>query len=246
MRTARVNRWRSACRRETTAAYRVLPHVCHLATVPLFVVAFGACMATGPQTTKVAVHRPSGAGVEVLKQPPDSPMVQPVLSPSAASDSGAAEPACTKAPIGRYGTWTPTSADVLRVINQVDESCGSQPWRPTAVDACMREQAQFNVTVAGVIVGRMDGEPSRAAACDLSLSSAEWKGRRFIVARTGVSSGPTVIGWNHVFEMTKGTPVRYLTNDPRCQDFPGVPFSRPVPPGWDSLPEDLQYVLCWE
>lgn len=106
----------------------------------------------------------------------------------------------------------------------------------------MQRLGQSNVKVmAGVMVGDRGTDRS----CVLSVSSAEWEGRRFIAIRSDVRDQATFFNFASAFELKPGGPVR-VTDD--CQGEPTAPTgpagARLKPGGWEKFPEGLRDRLC--
>jgi hypothetical protein len=179
---------------------------------------------------------------------PASPPAVPTPSASASATSSAsppdpdATPKCEKGP-EHYGAWRPSAADIARVAPIfVVTDCGPKDWRGPAIKACIDELKQPSVTV---MYGEMTGNKGTPHACQLSVSGAEWGGRRFIVVHDFFRHEGTFWAFNSIYEVTGGAPVVFLDGGENYTALCDSPDpATPQPPGWKSFPADLQKYFC--
>ncbi len=189
--------------------------------------------------------------------PPPSPDCPPCPSPApcpsaapsatAAVDAGPPAPAPDDNPWcspgdANYGAWTATREEVVAAARKLKAACAPPDWFMQAAGDCMQRLGRSSVRV---LAGVMDGERATQMACDMSVTSAEWNGRRWIAIRSDIRDGHAFYAYADAFEMKPTGPVQ-VTN--QCQGSPTAatgPYGRRLEPaGWEKLPKDLRERLC--
>lgn len=94
--------------------------------------------------------------------------------------------------------------------------------------------------------GVMDGDGSTPNACNISVGSADWNGRRWITFNSDIREGHTFFEYVSAIELTaKGLVLS--TNG--CQRLPNGEVTGTFPPlvprGWGSFPDKLKARLCF-
>ncbi|APR78869.1 Hypothetical protein A7982_04216 [Minicystis rosea] len=91
----------------------------------------------------------------------------------------------------------------------------------------------------------LSGDRWTPFACNITTSSVEWRGRRWIELYQAIRDGAAIFDVISAVELTPKGPV-VVTHT--CQDSPtagtGPGRRPPPPPGWKTFPNDLKARLC--
>lgn len=141
----------------------------------------------------------------------------------------------------RYGAWVPTPAEVRAAIEVPRAFCAPKGWLAETVSLCMQRLGQTNIVVR---YGVMDGDRVTPTSCDITVRTAEWRGRKWVALNHDIREGSTFLGYVTAVELTPRGPV---VSTEGCQLYQGQisgAFPPREPPGWKTFPEDLKSALC--
>jgi hypothetical protein len=105
----------------------------------------------------------------------------------------------------------------------------------------MRQLGQVDVALRD---GTATGPNASAKTCSLSVTSAEWQQRRFIVFATDIQDQSVFLGFTDVFEVTSGGPTPFLSGDANVASLCQGGAVSSEPPGWAAMPKPLRSFLC--
>ncbi|MBL8741270.1 MAG: hypothetical protein JNK04_09255 [Myxococcales bacterium] len=152
------------------------------------------------------------------------------------------EPVCKKAALERFGESRATAAEVRAAIAKAS-FCAPADWLADALTSCMQRLDEPSVTVR---YGVMEGPLATSHACDISVGTADWNGRKWVTFTSDVREGSTYLSYTTAVELSAKGPV--LSTD-GCQRSPdgGVMGADPPrePPGWRTFPDKLKARLCF-
>lgn len=179
-------------------------------------------------------------------QPDPSATHNTAAPPARARTSASAEPpddpACRLKKREQYGEWRATASDVRAAIKKTD-FCAPADWLADELTKCMTRLGQLEVSVR---YGVMDGDGFTPNACDISVGSVDWNGRKWVTFNSDIREGTTYFEYVSAMEITeKGATLS--TNG--CQRLPDgdVTGTFPVlkPKGWSTFPDKLKARLCF-
>lgn len=185
---------------------------------------------------------PDGSARAGLTTPPTHERPSASAPPAASSSAKVEDLACRKGKTRPYGERGATPAEVREAIAKMTYICAPGDWLVEALTKCMERMGQPDVTVRH---GVMDGDDWTPNACDISLASADWNGRRWITFNNDIREGHTYFEYVSAMELTKGGPI---VSTQGCQRYGGeISGSDPprVPPGWSTFPDKLKARLCF-
>lgn len=136
------------------------------------------------------------------------------------------------------GTWSPTPREVVAVMQLADTVCYCADALQVPAETCARRVKSGTVKLQ---VGQ-EGEPTD---CTITISAAEWKGRRWVVIDAFNRDLATFYSTLTLYEHTAGGFRRYY------QGFNGLPDDKAVREGaegvspemkrdWPTLPAQLR------
>jgi hypothetical protein len=119
-----------------------------------------------------------------------------------------------------------------------DKRRGARASGLAAARACIEQEGQVDVEVESAF--------SHGVTCTLSITSAEWQERRFLLFASRFWEGGSLTGLMDAFEVTGGKAVPlFLSGDEssrRVSVCDGGPAD--VLRGWSTMPTSLQRFLC--
>jgi hypothetical protein len=182
-----------------------------------------------------ATHRAAAPALRAL------PSASALLATSSSAER-AEDPACRLKKREHHGEWRPTASEVRAAIKKTD-FCAPADWLADELTKCMARLAELEVSVR---YGVMDGDNWTPNACDISVSSVDWNGRKWVTFNSDIREGHTFFECVSAMELTaKG----FILSTNGCQRLPDgdVTGTFPVlkPNGWSTFPDKLKARLCF-
>lgn len=192
---------------------------------------------TGPPSwaRSAASTRPTGSG-------PPQTSARSATPPITPQDETQEDLYCRKNPALKFGAWEATPADIRKALDRVEFVCAPTDWLAEAVSNCMQRMGQTAVTVRYGVFG---GDRATPNACDVSVQTAEWRGRKWVTLACDIREDHTFFGYVTALEWTpKGvvTATRGCARDESGAVVGAFPYLEPR--GWASFPEELKARLC--
>ena len=192
-------------------------------------------------------HCPSVTPRERVPLPPiltatARPTQRAALKPTSAPDETVEDLYCRRNRMDRFGAWAATPAEIRTALDRVKFVCAPTDWLAEAVSNCMIRMGQTAVTVRYGVFG---GDRATPNACDVSVQTAEWKGRKWVTLACDIREDHTFFGYVTALEWTPQGPVtssRGCARDGNGNIIGALPYLEPK--GWDAFPEGLKARLC--
>lgn len=222
---------------------------------PLCCALFLACFTLGSACSPAdsSSASPSAAPLATSAAPP-KPSTSTTAT-SAASSAVAPAPTSPSLPAAvtqceatgkHHGSYTPSVEDLVAADKVLpDTVCLKRDISSEAIRACAAKTGKTTLLISTDKLGE------EKSGCQVTITGAEWQGRRFVVFFNLQRDVSTFFGGPTVVELEEGKASVYLDTSGKHAELCPTTASTGTPPkaddmprGWDTLPKDLQQFLC--
>ncbi|MBL9027697.1 MAG: hypothetical protein JNL21_36240 [Myxococcales bacterium] len=225
----------------------------HLGWAPWIIACFALGCACSPADSSSA--RSSTAPLATSAAAPKPSVSASTTATAAAASAVAPAPTPPSMPAAvtqceatgkHYGGFAPSVEDLVAADKALpDAVCLKRDIASAAIRACAAKTGQTTLLISTDKLGE------NKAGCQVTITGAEWQGRRFVVFFDLHRDSATFFGGATVVELQGDKARVYLdTSTKHAELCPSTattgkpPKPEDLPPGWDALPKDLQAFLC--